>query len=185
MFFIRVSSQLVIFYPLFITCVLIAKFPHFLPFFVLPNASSDTLSLPDLCVCLCSCLQSCVSLLSGHTAQVSLALRLPIPHFGVSMALLPWETSCPRCSLPASAAQYGALLQGSSPKMSQWTGWQAGNSTAQQQKGQSCPVLESRPPWLWPLGSLFFKLFEHWFLWASSSGSVDSHVGSWDKLIMN
>lgn len=52
MFFIRVSSQLVIFYPLFITCVLIAKFPHFLPFFVLPNASSDTYTFSPWPLCL-------------------------------------------------------------------------------------------------------------------------------------
>lgn len=40
-FIIRVCSQVVILYPLYMTCVLIAEFPCYLPFFVLPTLSSD------------------------------------------------------------------------------------------------------------------------------------------------
>lgn len=160
-------------YPLNMTCF-DCQIPMLSTFFVLPTLSSDTfvwttitfspwhlhlsLQLPSKLMFLCSQRSTQVAL----GTQVSISLHVPITHFGAPTAFPPCEVSCPRHSLPASAAQCGARLQGASPEMSQWAACQA--ETAQQQQGQSCPVLESRPPWLWPVGSLFFRLFEHWFL---------------------
>lgn len=161
--------------------VLFAKCPGLLPSSVLPNPSLSLLMLlselplsfvsltfPSISAVVMKALvlhaASAWWLLLCCTGFLSPSSTCPplwsFLHQGFP-CFLPWGVSHPGCSLPASAAWYGALLQDASP-IKVRVNWLL-DRRKHPQKGQHCSVFENRPPFLWPVGLVILKLFEHGF----------------------